>query len=86
MASHASGSSTSRSRSRLSPFPHQVVCYHNEVAPLRMVKYDGPTKGKRFYGCSYWPCVGGDGDVLFWIVVVLIRKVDVSLFLACCQG
>ncbi|KAL2934426.1 Protein ZGRF1 [Bienertia sinuspersici] len=33
----------------------QVLCYHNKIAPLRMVKYDGPTKGKRFYGCSYWP-------------------------------
>ncbi|KAL2923532.1 DNA topoisomerase 3-alpha [Bienertia sinuspersici] len=33
----------------------QVLCYHNQIAPLRTVKYDGPTKGKRFYGCSYWP-------------------------------
>ncbi|KAL2923882.1 Endonuclease 8-like 3 [Bienertia sinuspersici] len=54
MASHTSISS-SRTRSRASPLPHQVVCYHNEVVPLRVVRYDGPTKGKHFYGCSYWP-------------------------------
>ncbi|KAL2932978.1 Protein ZGRF1, partial [Bienertia sinuspersici] len=35
------------------PPTHQVVCYHNKVAPLRMVRFDGPTKGKHFYGCSY---------------------------------
>ncbi|KAL2942620.1 Protein ZGRF1 [Bienertia sinuspersici] len=33
----------------------QVLCYHNQIAPLRTVKYDGPTKGKCYYGCSYWP-------------------------------
>uniref|UniRef100_A0A803MUD0 GRF-type domain-containing protein n=1 Tax=Chenopodium quinoa TaxID=63459 RepID=A0A803MUD0_CHEQI len=35
--------------------PAKLVCYHNEFAPLRTVRYDGPTKRKRFYGCSYWP-------------------------------
>ncbi|KAL2898932.1 DNA topoisomerase 3-alpha, partial [Bienertia sinuspersici] len=33
----------------------QVLCYHDEVAPLRVVRFNGPTAGKRFYGCSYWP-------------------------------
>ncbi|KAL2922788.1 Protein ZGRF1, partial [Bienertia sinuspersici] len=48
--SHSSGCS-SRSRGSLS----QVRCYHNEIAPLRSVKHNGPTIGKRFYGCAYWP-------------------------------
>ncbi|KAL2905319.1 V-type ATP synthase subunit I, partial [Bienertia sinuspersici] len=32
----------------------QVLCYHNEIAPLMTMKYHGPTKGNIFYGCSYW--------------------------------
>ncbi|KAL2904688.1 DNA topoisomerase 3-alpha, partial [Bienertia sinuspersici] len=48
--SHLSGCS-SRSRGSLS----QVRCYHNEIAPLRSVKHNGPAMGKRFYGCAYWP-------------------------------
>ncbi|KAL2902282.1 Ribonuclease H2 subunit A [Bienertia sinuspersici] len=48
--SHSSGCS-SRSRGSLS----QVRCYHNEIAPLRSVKHNGPAMGKRFYGCAYWP-------------------------------
>uniref|UniRef100_A0A803N0M7 GRF-type domain-containing protein n=1 Tax=Chenopodium quinoa TaxID=63459 RepID=A0A803N0M7_CHEQI len=57
MASHLSvGSGSSRSRSKgNSSSPAKLVCYHNELAPLRTVRYDGSTKGKRFYGCSYWP-------------------------------
>uniref|UniRef100_A0A803MU94 GRF-type domain-containing protein n=1 Tax=Chenopodium quinoa TaxID=63459 RepID=A0A803MU94_CHEQI len=54
MASHNSIGSSSRSRSKQTS-SSQVVCYHNEIAPLRTVHYDGPTKGKRFFGCSYWP-------------------------------
>ncbi|KAL2944325.1 Endonuclease 8-like 3, partial [Bienertia sinuspersici] len=60
MASNTSvgSGSSSRTRSRASPLLHQVVCYHNEVAPLRVVRFDGLTKGKHFYGCSYWPTCG----------------------------
>uniref|UniRef100_A0A803L7U1 GRF-type domain-containing protein n=1 Tax=Chenopodium quinoa TaxID=63459 RepID=A0A803L7U1_CHEQI len=54
MASHNSIGSSSRSRSKQTS-SSQVVCYHNEISPLRTVRYDGPTKGKRFFGCSYWP-------------------------------
>uniref|UniRef100_A0A803MI96 GRF-type domain-containing protein n=1 Tax=Chenopodium quinoa TaxID=63459 RepID=A0A803MI96_CHEQI len=54
MESQQSHGSTSMSKKlRYPPFP--VYCYHDEVAPLRTVKYDGPTKGKLFYGCSFWP-------------------------------
>uniref|UniRef100_A0A803MWV0 GRF-type domain-containing protein n=1 Tax=Chenopodium quinoa TaxID=63459 RepID=A0A803MWV0_CHEQI len=49
------GSGSSRSRFRGNSSPAKLVCYHNEFAPLRTVRYDGPTKGKRFYGCSYRP-------------------------------
>ncbi|KAL2897556.1 DNA topoisomerase 3-alpha [Bienertia sinuspersici] len=52
--SHESSGNSSRSRSR-SDQQCQVMCYHGEVAPLREVKYNGPTYGKKFYGCSYWP-------------------------------
>ncbi|KAL2933322.1 Rho GTPase-activating protein gacT [Bienertia sinuspersici] len=43
MASHTSigSSSSSRTRSRAFPLPHHVVCYHNEVAPLRVVRTCG---------------------------------------------
>uniref|UniRef100_A0A803MXS1 GRF-type domain-containing protein n=1 Tax=Chenopodium quinoa TaxID=63459 RepID=A0A803MXS1_CHEQI len=55
MASQLSaGFGSSRSRSKGISSPAKLVCYHNEFAPLRTVRYDGPTKGKRFYGCSYW--------------------------------
>ncbi|KAL2943409.1 DNA-(apurinic or apyrimidinic site) lyase 2 [Bienertia sinuspersici] len=33
-----------------------MVCYHNELAPLRVVRHPGPNMGKRFYGYPYWPC------------------------------
>ncbi|KAL2904619.1 Testis-expressed protein 9 [Bienertia sinuspersici] len=33
----------------------QVLCYHDEVVPLRVVRFNGPTAGKYFHGCSYWP-------------------------------
>uniref|UniRef100_A0A803N1D8 GRF-type domain-containing protein n=1 Tax=Chenopodium quinoa TaxID=63459 RepID=A0A803N1D8_CHEQI len=60
MASHVSIGSASKSKSRgransAQSQLGQVYCYHDEVAPLRAVRHDGPTKGKRFYGCSYWP-------------------------------
>ncbi|KAL2928155.1 Protein ZGRF1 [Bienertia sinuspersici] len=32
-----------------------MMCYHDEVAPLKVVKYNGPTMGERFYTCAYWP-------------------------------
>ncbi|KAL2901897.1 Protein ZGRF1 [Bienertia sinuspersici] len=58
MASHQSiGSGSSSKSGKSSSMGQQVLCYHNQIAPLRTVKYDGPTKGKRFYGCSYWPKV-----------------------------
>uniref|UniRef100_A0A803N9T0 GRF-type domain-containing protein n=1 Tax=Chenopodium quinoa TaxID=63459 RepID=A0A803N9T0_CHEQI len=53
--SHGSVGSGSRFRSRGNSSPMQVYCNHDKVAPLRTVRHDGPTKGKRFYGCSYWP-------------------------------
>ncbi|KAL2921995.1 DNA topoisomerase 3-alpha [Bienertia sinuspersici] len=52
--SHESSRNSSRSRSR-SDQQCQVMYYHGEIAPLREVKYNGPTYGKKFYGCSYWP-------------------------------
>ncbi|KAL2898818.1 Protein ZGRF1 [Bienertia sinuspersici] len=56
MASHQSiGSGSSSKYGKSSSMDQQVLCYHNQIAPLRTVKYGGPTKGKRFYGCSYWP-------------------------------
>ncbi|KAL2941847.1 DNA topoisomerase 3-alpha [Bienertia sinuspersici] len=54
----ASGSSSSFSRSRSRSIPSSpppVKCFHDEIAPLRTVKFHGPTRGKRFYGCPYWP-------------------------------
>ncbi|KAL2894752.1 Endonuclease 8-like 3, partial [Bienertia sinuspersici] len=53
MASQGSASSTSRSRS-MGSMP-VVKCYHDEVAPLRNMRHEGPTQGKRFFGCSHWP-------------------------------
>ncbi|KAL2932850.1 Anthranilate synthase component 1, partial [Bienertia sinuspersici] len=32
-------------------------CLHDEIAPLRTVIFHGPTRGKRFYGCPYWPII-----------------------------
>ncbi|KAL2943500.1 DNA topoisomerase 3 [Bienertia sinuspersici] len=32
-----------------------MQCYHNVVALLKVVKFNGPIIGKRFYGCAYWP-------------------------------
>ncbi|KAL2938710.1 Endonuclease 8-like 3, partial [Bienertia sinuspersici] len=32
-----------------------VKCFHEEEAPLRVVRFNGPTVGKRFYGCAHWP-------------------------------
>ncbi|KAL2943184.1 Cytochrome b561 domain-containing protein 1 [Bienertia sinuspersici] len=43
MASQMSSGYGSSSRTR-STFPHQK-CYHNEIAPLRVVKHHGPTFG-----------------------------------------
>ncbi|KAL2930893.1 DNA topoisomerase 3-alpha [Bienertia sinuspersici] len=46
--------SSSESRSRSNGKPH-VLCFHQDLAPLRTVKVQGLTRGKRFYGCSHWP-------------------------------
>ncbi|KAL2893843.1 DNA topoisomerase 3-alpha, partial [Bienertia sinuspersici] len=43
----------SRSRSRSSVPP--VKCYHDDVAPIRTVRVNCPTQGRRFYGCSHYP-------------------------------
>ncbi|KAL2905685.1 DNA topoisomerase 3-alpha, partial [Bienertia sinuspersici] len=51
---NSGSSSMSKSRSRSGSMP-QLVCYHNDIAPTRVVKHDGPTRGKQFYGCSHWP-------------------------------
>ncbi|KAL2899744.1 Endonuclease 8-like 3, partial [Bienertia sinuspersici] len=48
--SSASGSS---SQSRLSG--PVLKCYHNEVAPLRIVRHNGPRMGIKFYACAYSP-------------------------------
>ncbi|KAL2927331.1 DNA topoisomerase 3-alpha [Bienertia sinuspersici] len=57
MASQNSGGSVSasgaRSNSRSSVPP--VKCYHDDVAPIRTVKVNCPTQGRRFYGCSHYP-------------------------------
>ncbi|KAL2930865.1 E3 ubiquitin-protein ligase BRE1 [Bienertia sinuspersici] len=46
--------SRSESRSRSNGMPH-VLYFHQDLAPLRTVKVQGPTRGKHFYGCSHWP-------------------------------
>ncbi|KAL2921579.1 Protein ZGRF1 [Bienertia sinuspersici] len=46
--------SSSESRSRSNGKPH-VLCFHQDPAPLRTVKVQGPTRGKLFYRCSHWP-------------------------------
>ncbi|KAL2922430.1 DNA topoisomerase 3-alpha [Bienertia sinuspersici] len=46
--------SSSESRSCSNDKPH-VLCFLQDLAPLRTVKVQGLTRGKRFYGCSYWP-------------------------------
>ncbi|KAL2904110.1 DNA topoisomerase 3-alpha, partial [Bienertia sinuspersici] len=54
----ASGSSSSFSGSRSRSIPSSpplVKCFNDEIAPLRIVKFHGPTRGKRFYDCPYWP-------------------------------
>ncbi|KAL2943177.1 DNA topoisomerase 3-alpha, partial [Bienertia sinuspersici] len=57
-----------RSRSSVPP----VKCYHDDVAPIRTVRVNCPTQGRRFYGCSHYPRTCGffkwadevDNDVL----------------------
>ncbi|KAL2929705.1 DNA topoisomerase 3-alpha [Bienertia sinuspersici] len=47
--------SASRSRSRGSTGAIEPKkCYHNEVAPLRTVRFNGPTQGKRTCGFFKW--------------------------------
>ncbi|KAL2937055.1 Lymphoid-restricted membrane protein [Bienertia sinuspersici] len=56
MSNHSQHSTGSGGfRSSRSKNERQVLCYHDEVAPFRVVRFNGPTAGKRFYGCSYWP-------------------------------
>ncbi|KAL2935481.1 DNA topoisomerase 3-alpha [Bienertia sinuspersici] len=47
-----SSGSGSSAQSRGGP---QVLCYHNEFAPLREVKHSCINQGRKFYGCGYWP-------------------------------
>ncbi|KAL2902439.1 DNA topoisomerase 3-alpha, partial [Bienertia sinuspersici] len=54
----ASGSSSSFSGSRSRSIPSSpppMKCFHDEITPLRTVKFHGPPQGKRFYGCPFWP-------------------------------
>ncbi|KAL2922056.1 Endonuclease 8-like 3, partial [Bienertia sinuspersici] len=44
---NSDSSSMSKSRSRSGSMP-QLLCYHNDITPIRVVKLDGPTRGKRF--------------------------------------
>ncbi|KAL2931415.1 DNA topoisomerase 3-alpha, partial [Bienertia sinuspersici] len=53
MSSHSQSFSGCSSRTRGS-YP-EVKCYHGEISPLRCVKHNGPTMGKKFFGCAYWP-------------------------------
>ncbi|KAL2897918.1 Endonuclease 8-like 3, partial [Bienertia sinuspersici] len=53
MVSQNSSASSSPSQSRLSS--PVLKCYHNEVAPLRVVRHNGPRLGMKFYACAYWP-------------------------------
>ncbi|KAL2904809.1 DNA topoisomerase 3-alpha [Bienertia sinuspersici] len=45
--------SSFESRSHSNGKPH-VLFFHQDLAPLRTVKVQGPTRGKCFYGCSHW--------------------------------
>ncbi|KAL2926025.1 DNA-(apurinic or apyrimidinic site) lyase 2, partial [Bienertia sinuspersici] len=51
----SSQNSAGSESSQLRDSGQQVYCFHNELAPLRVVKHHGPTFGKRFYGCRHWP-------------------------------
>ncbi|KAL2925551.1 Upstream stimulatory factor 1, partial [Bienertia sinuspersici] len=42
---NSNSSSMSKSRSKSSSMP-QLLCYHNDIAPIRVIKHDG---------CSHWP-------------------------------
>ncbi|KAL2903911.1 DNA topoisomerase 3-alpha, partial [Bienertia sinuspersici] len=57
MVSHQSQFSWSASSESRLTAP-QLYCYHNEIAPLRVVKHHGPNMGKRFYGCVHWLTCG----------------------------
>ncbi|KAL2930897.1 DNA topoisomerase 3-alpha [Bienertia sinuspersici] len=57
MVSQNSSASGSSSQYRLSG--PVVKCYHNEVAPLRVVRHNGPRLGMKFYACAYWPATCG---------------------------
>ncbi|KAL2942047.1 DNA topoisomerase 3-alpha [Bienertia sinuspersici] len=48
-SSGSGGSGSSRSKNE-----RQVLCYHDEVALMRVVRFNGSTAGKQFYGRSYW--------------------------------
>ncbi|KAL2901195.1 Protein ZGRF1, partial [Bienertia sinuspersici] len=55
MVSQNSSASGSSSQSRLSS--PVLKCYHNEVAPLRVVRHNGPRLGMKFYACAIGPWV-----------------------------
>ncbi|KAL2900517.1 Protein ZGRF1, partial [Bienertia sinuspersici] len=48
-------SSTSGSSSHSKLLGPVIKCYHNEVAPLRVVRHNGPRLGMKFCSCDYWP-------------------------------
>ncbi|KAL2938784.1 Protein ZGRF1 [Bienertia sinuspersici] len=51
----SSNSTESRTHSHGRCAGPRMYCYHNKVAPLRVVKHNGPNQGKQFYGCPHWP-------------------------------
>ncbi|KAL2901853.1 DNA-(apurinic or apyrimidinic site) lyase 2 [Bienertia sinuspersici] len=57
MASQNSGDSlsTSGARSMSRSSVPLVKCYHDDIAPIRTVRVNCPTQGRRFYGCSHYP-------------------------------
>ncbi|KAL2940930.1 Pyocin-S2 [Bienertia sinuspersici] len=80
MASQNSGGSVSasgaRSRSRSSVPP--VKCYHDDVAPIRTVRVNCPTQGRRFYGCSHYPWADEVDNVLELQMLAIEKDTKIS--------
>ncbi|KAL2897038.1 Highly reducing polyketide synthase sdnO [Bienertia sinuspersici] len=76
MASQGSASSASRSRS-MGSMP-MVKCYHDEVAPLRTVRHEGPTQGKRSFGCSHWPWADLTDNINELQLLLFEKDVEIS--------
>ncbi|KAL2927338.1 Signal-induced proliferation-associated 1-like protein 2 [Bienertia sinuspersici] len=55
-----------------------VKCYHDEVAPLRNVRHEGPTQGKRFFGCSHWPWADLTGNINELQLLLFEKDVEIS--------